>query len=72
MHFDTIVSAFANNELTTSDPPQSRTDANIITSVKVIELASVFEREFRKMHSDGVEHGNNNAYIKKGFLFFRP
>lgn len=48
MHFDTIVSAFANNELTTSDPPQSRTDANIITSVKVIELALFLKENFAR------------------------
>lgn len=57
-HFGTIVSAFANNELTTPELPQSRTDANKITSAKVIELASAFEREFRESHPNGVEHSN--------------
>lgn len=57
-HFGAIVSTFANKELITPDLPQSRADANIITSAKVIELASAFEREFCKLHPDGVELSN--------------
>lgn len=64
-HFGTIVSAFANNELTMPDLPQSRADANIITSAKVIELASAFERGFRKLHPDGVEHSNKTQRINE-------
>lgn len=58
VHFGIIVSAFANNKLTTPDLPQSRTDANIIALAKVIDLVSVFERKFCKMYSDGVAHAN--------------
>lgn len=56
MYFGTIVSAFANNELTTPELPQSRTDANKITTAKVMEFASAFEREFRRLHPGNVEY----------------
>lgn len=46
VHFGIIVSAFANNKLTTPDLPQSRTDANIIASAKVIEHTLLLKENF--------------------------
>lgn len=65
IHFGTIVSAFNDEELTMPELPQSRVDANIITYAKVIELASAFEREFRMLHPEGVEHSNATQKINE-------
>lgn len=55
-YFGYMVSAFADGTFERKTLSESRNDAGIITLSKVIELTSSFEREFRMLFPNGIEH----------------
>ena len=54
--FGSVVSAFADETFERKTLSESRDDAGIITLSKIIELTSSFEREFRMLFPEGIEH----------------
>jgi hypothetical protein len=55
-YFGNIVSAFADGTLERETLAESRSDTRVITSSKIIELTSSFERAFRMQFPKGIEH----------------
>ena len=71
-YFGRMVTAFADGTFERKTLSESRSDAGIITPSKVIELTSSFEREFRTLFPEGVEHEartqRNYELAKKAML----
>ena len=60
-YFGRVATAFDSGVFRHSELSQSRDDAAYITLAKIIELTSSFEREFRELYPDGVEHSDETS-----------